>query len=138
MKTPTEAIENLTNCQRQLDRDGIEVGVSRQALCMTLKWVNWANPDKTPEDDDPLSRHWRPQCLVARIQRDESIKSAQSAKASKRVMKNENLSLRRRLVSAIAVIVAIEERFTDGCDTCDDYKFMGSTARDFLDSIRGH
>lgn len=33
--TPTDiapAIENLTNCQRQLDMDGCEVGVSRQAL----------------------------------------------------------------------------------------------------------
>lgn len=26
--------------------------------------------DPLPEDNDPLSRHWRPQCLVARIQRD--------------------------------------------------------------------
>ena len=25
---------------------------------------------ESPEDNDPLSRHWRPQCLVARIQRD--------------------------------------------------------------------
>ena len=67
-------------------------------------------PTTDPEDNDPLSRHWRPQCLVARIQRD----------------------------AAIAVIAAIEERFTDGCDTYDDWQFMGSTARDFLDSIRGH
>lgn len=31
-----EAIEHLRNCQRQLDRDGVEVGVSRQALDETL------------------------------------------------------------------------------------------------------
>ena len=42
MQKPTEAIENLTKSQRQLDRDGIEVGVSRQALCMTLEWAEWA------------------------------------------------------------------------------------------------
>lgn len=30
------AIENLTTCQRQLDMDGCEVGVSRQALDETL------------------------------------------------------------------------------------------------------
>jgi len=42
MNKPTDAIENLTNSQRQLDRDGIEVGVSRQALCMTLEWAEGA------------------------------------------------------------------------------------------------
>lgn len=30
--TPQTAFENLRNCQRQLDMDGCEVGVSRQAL----------------------------------------------------------------------------------------------------------
>ena len=42
MQRPTDAIENLIHAQRQLDRDGIEVGVSRQALDETLQWVNWA------------------------------------------------------------------------------------------------
>ena len=42
MKKPTEAIENLTHSQRQLDRDGSEVGVSRQALEETMEWANWA------------------------------------------------------------------------------------------------
>jgi len=42
MNKPTDAIENLTNSQRQLDFDGSEVGVSRQALCMLLEWAEWA------------------------------------------------------------------------------------------------
>lgn len=33
---PHPAIQNLINCQRQLDADGCEVGVSRQALDETL------------------------------------------------------------------------------------------------------
>jgi hypothetical protein len=42
MDKPTEAITNLTIAQRQLDFDGCEVGVSRQALDETLEWANWA------------------------------------------------------------------------------------------------
>lgn len=33
---------------------------------------------------------------------------------------------------ALAVIESIEERYIDGCDTYEDWKFMGSTARDYL------
>lgn len=36
------AIDNLMHHQRQLDADGIEVGVSRQALCEVLDGVNAA------------------------------------------------------------------------------------------------
>jgi hypothetical protein len=33
---------------------------------------------------------------------------------------------------ALAVIEAIEERYIDGCDTYEDWKFMGTSARDYL------
>jgi hypothetical protein len=33
---------------------------------------------------------------------------------------------------ALAVIKSIEERYIDGCDTYDDWKFMGQAARDYL------
>jgi len=33
---------------------------------------------------------------------------------------------------ALAVIVAIEGRFIDGCDTYEDWKFMGDAARAFF------
>ena len=33
---------------------------------------------------------------------------------------------------ALAVIEAIEERYIDGSDTYEDWKFMGSSARDYL------
>lgn len=36
---PHPAIEQLTNHQRQLDQDGIMVGVSRQALEEVLEWL---------------------------------------------------------------------------------------------------
>ena len=56
------------------------------------------------EEGDTAPEQWRSQCIVARIQRD----------------------------AAIAVLSAIEERYIDGCDTYEDWKFMGSTAREFL------
>lgn len=34
------AVENLRDCQRQLDQDGCEVGVSRQAVCETLELLS--------------------------------------------------------------------------------------------------
>lgn len=33
---------------------------------------------------------------------------------------------------ALAVIEAIEERYMDGCDTYEDWKFMGSSASDYF------
>ena len=33
---------------------------------------------------------------------------------------------------ALAVIESIEERYIDGCDTYEDWKFMGQTASDYL------
>jgi hypothetical protein len=41
--------------------------------------------------------------------------------------------LERERDAAIAVISAIEERYIDGCDTYEDWKFMGDTARAFLE-----
>lgn len=32
--------------------------------------------------------------------------------------------------------MAIEERFIDGCDTYEDWKFMGNTARTFFEENR--
>lgn len=37
-----QAIENLRECQRQLDADGCEVGVSRQAVDETLTALDYA------------------------------------------------------------------------------------------------
>ena len=37
---PVAAIENLRTAQRQLDADGTEVGVSRQALDEVLDWLS--------------------------------------------------------------------------------------------------
>lgn len=40
--------------------------------------------------------------------------------------------LERELGKARTTIAAIDERYIDGCDTYDDWKFMGDTARAFL------
>ena len=68
---------------------------------------------KTPETDeiDTAPEQWRSQCLVARIQRDEAIKSADKARAYKRVLKEENARLRLELGKALkslenAIVVA--------------------------------
>jgi hypothetical protein len=34
--------------------------------------------------------------------------------------------------AAIAALMTIEERYIDGCETYEDWKFMGDTARAFL------
>ena len=54
---------------------------------------------KTPETDeiDTAPEQWRSQCLVARIQRDEAIKSADKARA----YKEENARLRLELGKAL-------------------------------------
>jgi hypothetical protein len=47
-------------------------------------------------------------------------------------MKSHARQLERERDAAIAALESIEERFIDGCDTCEDWKFMGDTAREFL------
>jgi hypothetical protein len=42
-------------------------------------------------------------------------------------------SIELKLNRAVAIIMTIEERFIDGCDTYEDWKFMGNTARTFLE-----
>ena len=36
---------------------------------------------------------------------------------------------------AEAALLAIEERYIDGSDTHDDWRFMGTIARDYLDAV---
>ena len=36
---------------------------------------------------------------------------------------------------ALAALLAIEERYIDGSDTHDDWRFMGTIARDYLDAV---
>ena len=41
--------------------------------------------------------------------------------------------LERERNSAIAALMAIEERYIDGCDTYEDWKFIGGIARSFFE-----
>jgi len=43
------------------------------------------------------------------------------------------IRMERERNATMAIISAIEERYIDGCDTYEDWKFMGSTARTFLE-----
>jgi len=45
---------------------------------------------------------------------------------------NHAEKLERELSKAITAIEAIEERYIDGCDTYEDWKFMGQSAREYL------
>ena len=36
---------------------------------------------------------------------------------------------------AHTTLLSIEERYTDGCDTHDDYLYMGNTAREYFDAM---
>ena len=47
-------------------------------------------------------------------------------------MSAHSKKMERERDAALAVISAIEERYIDGCDTYEDWKFMGDTARAFL------
>ena len=40
--------------------------------------------------------------------------------------------MERERDAAVRIIAQIEERYIDGCDTYEDWKFMGDTARAFL------
>jgi hypothetical protein len=40
--------------------------------------------------------------------------------------------LERERDAAVRIIEQIEERYIDGCDTYEDWKFMGNAARNFL------
>lgn len=42
-------------------------------------------------------------------------------------------SLERERNRAFSAIAAIEERYIGGCDTYEDWKFMGDTAREFFE-----
>ena len=44
----------------------------------------------------------------------------------------ENANVDLPDTAAIAALMIIEERYIDGCDTYEDWKFMGDTARIFL------
>jgi hypothetical protein len=45
--------------------------------------------------------------------------------------------LERQRDELLEALYAIEERFVDGCDTCDDWKFMGETARAAIAAVKG-
>jgi hypothetical protein len=47
-------------------------------------------------------------------------------------MSDHSKKMERERDAAIAVLMVIEERYIDGCDTYEDWKFMGDTARAFL------
>jgi len=51
LSLPTGAIQNLRECQKQLDADGSHVGVSRQALEEVLEWADGAKAISSDSDE---------------------------------------------------------------------------------------
>jgi hypothetical protein len=47
------------------------------------------------------------------------------------------VGLKRQRDELLEALYAIEERFVDGCDTYDDWKFMGETARAAIAAVKG-
>jgi hypothetical protein len=45
--------------------------------------------------------------------------------------------LERQRDELLEALYAIDERFIDGCDTCDDWQFMGQTARAAIAAVKG-
>jgi hypothetical protein len=45
--------------------------------------------------------------------------------------------LERQRDELLEALYAIEERFVDGCDTYDDWQFMGETARAAIAAVKG-
>ena len=45
--------------------------------------------------------------------------------------------LERQRDELLEALYAIEERFVDGCDTYDDWKFMGQKARAAIAAVKG-
>jgi hypothetical protein len=53
------------------------------------------------------------------------------------VLSSFSRRLERQRDGLMEALYAIEERFVDGCDTCDDWKFMGETARAAIAAVKG-
>ncbi len=85
------AIDNLSHHQRQMDMDGIEVAVSRQALCEVLDGLNAALATKPAVKDDET------------VVTDAMVDAASEVFADKMLMYDEDRDLiKRMLVAALA------------------------------------
>jgi hypothetical protein len=71
------------------------------------------SPSRTPETDQ----------IVGRFRKGKTSSDGL-------ILTLENVEL--KMNAAIAALMAIEERYINGCDTYEDWKFMGDTARAFL------
>ena len=63
----------------------------------------------------------------------ENAKKPRKKNAKADRITSENIRLKCTLAVAMSAISTIEERYIDGCDTYEDWKFMGDTARTFLE-----
>jgi aspartate-semialdehyde dehydrogenase len=93
---------------------------------MTRHKINWNPQDvETPSLSGLAETLGSPSSDTPETDKEESPHWPISAILHARKMERER-------DAAIAVISAIEERYIDGCETYEDWKFMGDTARAFL------
>ena len=52
-------------------------------------------------------------------------------------MSDHSRKMERQRDELLEALYAIDERFIDGCDTYDDWKFMGETARAAIAAVKG-
>jgi len=77
-------------------------------------------------------------------ERDEAREHAANAEASLKMAINsanarqsETEHAMRERDELLGALYAIEERFVDGCDTYEDWQFMGQTARSAIAAVKG-
>ena len=81
------------------------------------------SPSSTPETDAALCRYDHPAWPGGR---------KFTVNEQPVVLADFCRTLERERDAALRVIEQIEERYIDGCDTYEDWKFMGGLARNFL------
>src|SRR5690606_22838312 len=96
------AIENLRNCQRQLDMDGCEVGVSRQAVDETLAEIDRLQSSLTAAQQESQSREraWREAQgeLIDRLTAAQQQIALHKADAANAIARTDEIG--RRLIAA--------------------------------------
>jgi hypothetical protein len=73
----------------------------------------------TPETDAATLNKWQDSCPL------------------QVVPKSLAVALERQRDELLEALYTIDERFIDGCDTYDDWQFMGQTARAAIAAVKG-
>ena len=114
---------------------------------------DWASEPMATPETDAMETIWTDTGLMVvsatfarrlERQRDEARDHAANAEASLKMAINsanarqsETEHAMRERDELLGALYAIEERFVDGCDTYEDWQFMGQTARSAIAAVKG-